>query len=283
VFIETIEKEGLIPKSLFFAIKRFHRWFALNKDAAFTAQAEMLFELYETYQLFEMEKIYPSTRTRFFIETAFLDSEISFIEALKAIAFKQHSDSISKEESLKLISALQASFRLSDKESFFLARLSYPYLKPTDSAALLKVSSSVEAASNLVVTLIDDESNPYIIRMPVLPKEISRLHQLFFESNLMVHFRPEHQFLVALSDRGFIIGGLFYNRIDDDTVYMDKIVVSDRYRHKGISEGLMNELFNRLRSGHIKNVTTGFFRPEYFYKFGFKIERKYSGLVKNLV
>jgi long-chain acyl-CoA synthetase len=63
---------------------------------------------------------------------------------------------------------------------------------------------------------------------------------------------------------------------------MDKIVVSNRYRRKGISDRLMNELFNRLKSAKIKFVTTGFFRPEYFYRFGFKIEKKYSGLVKNL-
>ena len=63
---------------------------------------------------------------------------------------------------------------------------------------------------------------------------------------------------------------------------MEKIVVANRYRRKGISEGLMNELFNRGKSENVKFVTTGFFRPEYFYRFGFKIERKYSGLVKEL-
>jgi long-chain acyl-CoA synthetase len=282
LFIENVEEDGFIPKALFFAIKRFHRWFDLNKDAAFTAQAEMLYELYETYHLFDLEEIYPSTRTVFFLETAFLDSKSSFKEALKSIARKQHNDSVTKDETLNLISALQTQFKLSEKESFFLTRLSYPYLKPTDSAALLKVGSE-DIASNLVVQMIDNDGNPFLIRMPTSPKEISRLHQLFFESNLMVHFRPEHQFLVAISERGFIIGGLFYNRIDDKAVYMDKIVVSDRYRRKGISESLMNELFNRMRSNHIKFVTTGFFRPEYFYKFGFKIERKYSGLVKNLL
>ena len=63
---------------------------------------------------------------------------------------------------------------------------------------------------------------------------------------------------------------------------MEKIVVSNRYRRKGISEGLMNELVSRSKSDNTKFVTTGFFRPEYFYRFGFKIERKYSGLVKEL-
>ena len=63
---------------------------------------------------------------------------------------------------------------------------------------------------------------------------------------------------------------------------MDKIVVSERYRRLGISDKLMNELFNRLLAEKIDFVTTGFFRPEYFYKFGFKIEKKYTGLVKEL-
>ena len=87
---------------------------------------------------------------------------------------------------------------------------------------------------------------------------------------------------MAISERGYIIGGLFYIRTGEDTVNMEKIVVSDRYRRKGISEGLMNEFFNRMKSEQIFYITTGFFRPEYFYRFGFKIERKYSGLVKEL-
>ena len=70
--------------------------------------------------------------------------------------------------------------------------------------------------------------------------------------------------------------------MDETTAHMEKIVVSNRYRRKGISEAIMNELFNRLKAEHFKFVTTGFFRPEYFYKFGFKIEKKYSGLVKKI-
>ncbi len=65
-------------------------------------------------------------------------------------------------------------------------------------------------------------------------------------------------------------------------LFVAVIVVSDRYRRKGISESLMNEFFNRMKSEQAKFVTTGFFRPEYFYRFGFKIERKYSGLEKEL-
>ena len=146
----------------------------------------------------------------------------------------------------------------------------------------MKAESFEGETSNLVIQLMDEDGNPFTIRNPISPKEISRLHALFLESSLIVNFRPEHRFLVALSERGFIIGGLFYERTDDQTAHMEKIVVSNRYRRKGISESIMSELLKRLKSEHIRYVTTGFFRPEYFYKFGFKVERKYSGLVLDL-
>ena len=40
--------------------------------------------------------------------------------------------------------------------------------------------------------------------------------------------------------------------------------------------------FNRLRAAGVAAVTTGFYRPEYFYSFGFTIEKRYAGLVKTL-
>jgi len=46
--------------------------------------------------------------------------------------------------------------------------------------------------------------------------------------------------------------------------------------------GEKKEFFNRMKNENYEYVTTGFFRPEYFYKFGFVVERKYSGLAKKL-
>ena len=280
--LHNIQNHGYLPKQLYFSVKRFHRWYELNKSASLAAQAEMIYELYETYRLFDLEEQYPAARTRFFLETVFYYSSQRFKDVLKELVKKQRHRKISKEESLQLINSLHFEFQLDEKEVYFVTRLGYPHLKPTDTAALLKIKSELAGQPNLVVQLIDDEGNIFTIRNPINPKEISKLHQLYIEANLNVNFRPEHHFLVAVSERGFIIGGAFYYHSDDETVHMEKIVVSNRYRRKGISEALMNELFNRMKSDNVKFVTTGFFRPEYFYRFGFKIERKYSGLVKEL-
>lgn len=280
--LHNIQNHGYLPKQLYFSVKRFHRWHDLNKDASLSAQSEMIYEMYDTYRLFDLEEQYPAARTRFFLETVFYNSPQRFKDVLRDLVKKQRNRKISKEESLKLMNALHFEFELDEKETYFITRLGYPHLKPSDSAALLKIKSEIAGQPNLVVQLADNEGNIFTIRNPINPKEISKLHLLYIEANLNVNFRPEHHFLVAVSDRGFIIGGAFYYHTDDETVHMEKIVVSDRYRRKGISEGLMNDLFNRVKSEKIKFVTTGFFRPEYFYRFGFKIERKYSGLVKEL-
>ncbi len=66
--------------------------------------------------------------------------------------------------------------------------------------------------------------------------------------------------LVAISDRGFIIGGLFYSYLDKEVVHMEKIVVSNRFRRQGVSEIIMYEFFNRMFDEGFSFVTTGFFQ-----------------------
>ncbi|MBU2492571.1 MAG: GNAT family N-acetyltransferase [Bacteroidetes bacterium] len=281
-FLTNIENNGFLPKRLYFAIKRFHRWFKLNGGAAATAQAEMLHELYETYRLADVELSFPATRTRFFYETVFQNSTKNLKSILKEIITEQRRKEISNEDALSKFSNIKNELVISGDEEYFISRLTYPHLKPADYAELIYSKSEGAPSVNLVVQYQDYDGNPFSIRKPVSPKEISRLHQLFVEENLMVTFKAEHQFLVAISDRGYIIGGLFYYRSSENSVHMDKIVVSERYRRLGISDKLMNELFNRQLAEKIEFVTTGFFRPEYFYKFGFKIEKKYTGLVKDL-
>ena len=75
---------------------------------------------------------------------------------------------------------------------------------------------------------------------------------------------------------------VYFKKIDQHVSHLEKIVVDSHFRKKGVSDILMNEFFKRLKNLNFDFVTTGFFRPEYFYRFNFKIERKYAGLVKDL-
>ena len=138
--------------------------------------------------------------------------------------------------------------------------------------------------SEMVVTLEDGDGNPFRIRHALSAKEVGRLHRLFLSAKLQVQFRPEHRFLVAISERGNLIGGLFYEEQPEaHSAHMDKIVVAQGFQSRGIAGALIEELRNRLRTAGCRSLTTGFFRPQFFYSMGFTVERRYAGLVQSLV
>ncbi len=281
-YIASVADRGFLPGRLYFAIKRFQRWMKLNMDAATPARALMINEMYETYDIASLLPQYPEARSRLFADTVFCDARPELQVALEEIIKGQKEGRIDLVALQQTISSLQAKLHLNEGEEFFIARLTYPHLKPTDSAELISLETGGVSRVNLVVRLEDYEGNPFNVRTPVNPKEIARLHQLFISSKLPVQFRPEHRYLIAVNDRGQLIGGLFYRRHDDKDAHLEKIVVHEFYRKKGVSDALLKEFFNRLRARKISYVTTGFFRPEYFYRFGFKIEAKYAGLFKDL-
>jgi GNAT superfamily N-acetyltransferase len=187
------------------------------------------------------------------------------------------------EELASAIADLRQRLSVDPDADYFLARIPFAYLRPEDAVDFVTTDLGGSAQSEIVVTLEDLDGQPFRVRHVLLPKEVERLHRLFLSAKLEVRFRPEHRYLVAINTREQIIGGIFYEMKDEgETGHLEKIVVAESYRRKGVADGLMHEFFNRLRAAGARRVTTGFFRPEYFYSYGFKIERKYAGLVKEL-
>ena len=58
---------------------------------------------------------------------------------------------------------------------------------------------------------------------------------------------------------------------------------ADGFQSRGIAGALIEELRNRLRTAGYRSLTTGFFRPQFFYRMGFTVERRYAGLFQSLV
>ncbi len=281
-YITTIEDRGYLPKKLYFAIKRYHRWMQITENATIEARAETLSELYETYQLHDLEVEIPETRLRFFTATVFSESTDDLKIRMEKIIRGQRVGTVTQDNLSQYISAIQNDLVLGDDEIFFLTRLTYPHLSPTDNADLITMEAGGVSDVDVVVRLQDYDGAEFQVRAPVNPKEITRLHQLFLKNSLAVKFTPKHRYLIGVNERGRLVGGLFYSVTNEESVHIEKIVVTNTYRKKGVSDGLLNEFFKRMKSDHRLNVTTGFFRPEYFYRFGFKTEPKYAGLVRKL-
>ncbi len=282
-FRASVESRGFLPLRLYFAAKRYRRWAELSAGATLQARARTLQGLYETYGLERLTDGYPEVRARFFRETVFRDAPAPLAEGLEELIQRMRSGELPAEEMIDAVADLRSRIDLGPDDDYFLARISFPYLRPEDAAGYVSSFHGGRPQSEMVVAIEDSDSNAYRVRHALNPKEIERLHRLFVAARLDIRFRPEHQYLVVLNDRSQIIGGLFYEIAEDgETAHLEKIVVGDPFRGKGIAEALMQEFFNRLRATGLKAVTTGFFRPEYFSSYGFRIEKKYAGLVKSL-
>ena len=108
------------------------------------------------------------------------------------------------------------------------------------------------------------------------------LNRLFDSAGVRLRYRPGHQFLVAVDENARVLGGLVYRTPEDDAVHMEKIVVAPSHRRQGISEQLMEDFCRRMRSRGVRAITTGFFRPQYFRRFRFRVDREHAGLVRIL-
>jgi long-subunit acyl-CoA synthetase (AMP-forming)/N-acetylglutamate synthase-like GNAT family acetyltransferase len=282
-FLEGIESRGFLPMRLHFAVSRYRRWAALSGEPTSQARARTVQEFWETYDLERLAASYPETRARFFLETVFEHSPAPLVRGLEEVVLRLRRGELVGDALLDAIAELRAQVSVDPDDDYFLARLSLPYLRPEDAAGFVRAAAAGRPQNEIVVTQEDHDGGAFQVRHALTPKEVGRLHRLFLAAKLDVRFRPEHQYLVAVNDRGVLIGGIYYEMEDEGrSAHLEKIVVAERYRKKGVADGLMTEFFNRMRAAGASTVTTGFFRPEYFYGYGFTIEKRYAGLVKVL-
>jgi len=282
-YMANVSERGFMPLRLYFASERYRRWSALSSGATAKARALTLQELYETYGLERLAKGYPEARVRFYRETVFRDCDPALDQGLMRVIRAVRNGELSGDDLRDAVNELRARHDLTEDEEFFMVRLSYPHLGPEDDAGFVQADLGGRRLSDIVVTLEDFDGSLFRVRHALNPKEIERLLRLFLAAKLDVRFRMEHQYLVAINERSHIIGGVYYEITEQGaSAHLEKIVAAERYRGKGVAHGLMTELIKRLRSAGVTTLTTGFFRQDFFDRYGFRVEKRHAGLVRDL-
>jgi long-subunit acyl-CoA synthetase (AMP-forming)/GNAT superfamily N-acetyltransferase len=282
-FVAGVERDGFRPMRLHFAANRYRRWARLNAGSTPQARARTLQDIYETYGLPKLVHAQPEMRIRFFLDTVFEGSPAPLVDGLDALIGRIRRGERAGERLIEAVADLRSRLELGPDDDYFLARLTLPHLRPEDAAGFVMADRAGKHPGEIVVRLEDNEGNAFRVRHAMNPREIARLHQQFVAAKLDVRFRPEHRYLVALNDRSQIIGGIYYEVGEDgQSAHLEKIVVAESHRQKGVADALILEFFNRLRAAGVRAVTTGFFRQAFFYSHGFTIEKGHAGLVKSL-
>lgn len=281
-FLQAVDARGYTPKRVYFASQRYARWIAVNPSATVEARGDMLRELWDTYHLDEVEARYPDTRIRFFRQTVFKEAREQIASELDRLMARTRARRLDSQELGEQIAAIRGSSNPDRDEDYFLARMAFRHLRPSDQASLISLPAGHTKVADVVVTLHDNAGESFRVRGPVSPRDVGSLLGLFHRANLVVSFAPHHEFLLAVDDHDHVIGGLYYRFTSPSQVFLEKIAVAREQRKRGISDGLMREFMKRMRARGVEAVITGYFRPEYLLRFGFRPEARFGGLVRDL-
>ena len=260
-FLEKHREAGFTPQRVWFAVRRYARWLDATPGATTEAQGKMLGELWGTYHLSELEVAWPDTRIRFFRRTVFAGVRSELGSALDRLMNRARALPAGGLDLEEQVAAIRAAVEPTAEEDYFLARMTYRYLAPTDDVALISMPTGGHYVTEVVVALVDEDTNRFTVRGAVSPREVARLLHMFHEANLQVTFTTDHEFLLALDAKETTIAGLFYRHVSPDRVHMEKIVVSRKHRGKGVADGLMREFVRRLKARGMKRLETGYFQP----------------------
>ena len=278
-FLRRVREEGVTPQRVFFAARRHARWLEVNPAATVEAQGKMLGELWGTYRLSELELQWPDTRVRFFRQTVFGHARPELCAALDRLMARARSLPPGGLDLEEQVAGIRGAVRPTVEEDYFLARMTYRYLAPTDDVSLISMPTGGHYVTEVVVSLPDERGDRFTVRGPVSPREVARLLHMFHEANLYVTFTADHEFLIALDARGTPIGGIFYRQLGRERMHMEKVVVARKHRSRGVADGLMREFFRRLAARGMRRVETGYFQPEYLARYGFRTDPTSGGLV----
>jgi long-subunit acyl-CoA synthetase (AMP-forming) len=281
-FLERLREGGFTPKRVDFAARRYRRWLEVNPEATTEAQGKMVGELWGTYHLADLEASWPDTRVRFFRRTVFARARPEVGTALDRLMARARSLPAGGLDLEEAVAALRDAIPPTPAEDWFLARLAYRHLAPSDDAALISLPAGGHSVTGLVVALADEDGNRFTVRAPVSPREVARLLHMFHDSNLQVAFTVEHEFLLCLDPKETVIAGLFYRHVGPDRVHLEKFVVARKHRGKRVGDALIDELFRRLAARGVRHVETGYFQPEYLGRHGFRTDPSSGGLVSDL-
>ena len=281
--LEELDAHGHTPLRVRDAARRYARWIGINPSATVEARGTMLSELWTTYRLAEIERVAPDTRVRFFRQTVFADARPALASELDRLMVRARVAPFGSLDVLgEHLAVHRAAVEPTPEDDYFLARMTYRYLSPSDEASLVSIPSGDKQLATVMMGLRDESGARFFVRRPATPREVARLLQLFHDANQAVALQAESEVLLALDARGNVIGGLFWRWRDARTGHMDKLVVARSHRGQGVGDGLLRELLRRLRGRGALSVSTGYYQAEYFKRHGFRTDPTSGGLVVDL-
>ena len=280
-YLGRVRRDGYMPRTLHFAIRRYKAWAREVPDADVHARAAQLRELQKNYKIAAAARQFPGSRLWLYAETVLADSPADGRATIDQAIRRLREGAGIREVLGRLYTDLQQ--RLPSKDhQYFLARAAYPHLDVEEKAELVPTSEVGIANAELVTTHTDRTQREFRIRPVANSREVDTLHRVFYVGGIGGRLAEQETLLVAVDENDFVVGGVGSTRQSSDHVLLDKFAVLPRCRGRGIGRILLDEFLRRQAAEGVQIVSAEFIRANWLAQFGFVSHPRYAGLVRKL-
>ncbi len=277
-YSREIDDYPYIDSYILSAIKNYTDWIEENPSPPKEAKEVFVNNLYSLYRIDKYPEIY---RYIFYSKTYYSDSsrEIWFL-------FTKLINSLFKypeEPASNRIELAELQEELKDEiDKRVLNNLIYPSI--SQNFELVTEEESKEKEIVLKTKITDSFGFNYTIRKPISAFEIANLHKIFILDNYPVKIDSSLNYLIITDDEDeeTVVGGLCYKIQYMNIAQLEGIDIAKPYRKKDLSRKLLEDFYKRLHTDGIKTLITYFYLNRFFEKFGFKIDSRWGGLVKEI-
>jgi len=277
-FISDLKHQYFVPLSIRCAIERYRDWLTSNPGSTALAreyQIKGLMNLYQTDRHGDIGRYYLYRHT-YFARTGTTTRE-AFDELLRQMFLSPEKKPIHMLE----LSNLQAALENSDDRLVF-SRLLFPTLKVTEPVDVLTIGRGEEPQVVVASLIKDNRGERYTVRDLVNPAEIGMLHKIFLETGLSLNLGQREKFLVLLDNDEEVAGGVCYRMIDPSVAQLDGVAVLRALNGRGLGGQLLEDFCSRMASQGVRLINTQFISREFYTAHGFRVNERWSGLVRFL-
>jgi long-subunit acyl-CoA synthetase (AMP-forming) len=278
--LASLGVEHYVPLAVRCAVERYRAWEAANADATPEARQQQIDDL---YRLYDVARFGVAARYILYRRTYFARSAPVVTEAFDRLLQEMFERPGARPTRMLELPVLQATLDRPE-DRLVLSRLVFPgaeLSRPLDVAA---VGERDRAHARVVVTshLADNQGLEYRVREPIAPSEIGRLLRLFLGLGLPIKVVPGQLYYVVLNKEDQIVAGICYRQPEPTVACLDGIVRSSSLKGRGLSSRLLDDYCSRMATRGVEVVSTHFVSREFFGEHGFRVDRRWGGLVRFL-
>jgi len=277
-FRSRIQDSYFLPLSLRGAIVRYQEWQQMHTQASLRARLELLEELSRLYLLDRMPEI---ARFTLFRNTYFAGAELHLADVFDRLLVRMFRQPQRRSTQMVELSDLQDLLTTPDDRAAF-NRLVFPHRQRHEQMQVQTVGHPERGQVIVRSTITDRLGDTYTVGEPSGPAEVGLLYRLFLRAGFPKTLSRADRYFVAIDEAEQLIGGLVFREQEDNTVFLDGIVVRQAVNERGITEAILVDFCTRMASRKVKSIKTHFFLRRFYEKHGFRMDSRLGGLVRFL-